>query len=204
MTITEELLDRIEQRVADTEERTSAEIVVVLAERSGSYRDLVVLVGTGVGLVALLLLLYVPLSFPAATIVPLTVLAGLAGAVAAGRSAALMRLLSLEERQRSQVRIAARVSFVDEAVSATRERTGLLIYVSRLEDRLELLTDHGLDSRIARGTWNALLAEVAAQDLPWDQRVDDLLGRATPLLEEHFPPTDDNPDEIPNRPRVLP
>ena len=204
MTITDELLDRIEQRVADTEQRTSAEIVVVVAGRSGSYRDLVVLVGAGVGLVALMLLLYLPLSFPAATVVPLTVLAGLAGALAAGRSAVLMQVLSLEDRQRAQVRAAARVSFVDEAVSATRERTGLLVYISVLEDRIELLSDHGLDARIARGVWNELLADVARQDLPWDQRVDDLLRRAAPLLEEHFPPADDNPDEIPNRPRVLP
>jgi len=202
MTITEELLDRIEQQVADTEERTSAEIVVVLAGRSGAYRDLAVLVGAGVGLVTLLLLLYVPLSFPAATVVPLTVLAGLAGGVLAGRSPSLMRVLSLEERRRAQVRAAARVSFVDEAVSATRERTGLLIYLSFMEDRIELLSDHGLDAKIPQGEWNELVA--TGSDLPWDERIGDLLARATPLLEERFPPTGDNPDEIPNRPRVLP
>jgi putative membrane protein len=199
-------VDRLEARVTEVEASTSAEIVVVLAGQSGGYRDLAVIGGSIAALVALLLLLYLPIRFPAASVVPLTVLAGVAGAALLMSRPALLRPFALEGRKRQQVRDAARVSFVDEAVSATRERTGVMIYVSLLESMVEVLPDHGLDRRLARGSWNALVeaaqAPLAAGN--WEQAVDDLLVGAEPLLAEHFPCSEDNPDEIPNRPRVLP
>lgn len=203
--IPEQWLDRLEQRVAETEHDCEAEVVVVFAARSGSYRDLSLLFGVGIAAVTLLVLLYVPLSFPALTVLPLTLAVGGAGAVLASRSPGLLRRLALPERRQAQVETRAREVFYDEAVSATRERTGLLIFVSMLEHRVEVLTDHGLDSRIPRGTWNTILAD-ATRDRGWPDAgglVEDLLARARPLLAEHFPATDDNPDEIPNRPRVL-
>lgn len=199
-------LDRLEQRVADVEEATTAEIVTVIAGRSGSYRDLAVLAGAGSALVALLLLLYLPLSFPEITVVPLTALAGVVGTLACGRLPALLGWLATEDRRRAQVRDSARIAFVDEAVSATRERTGLLIYVSVLESRIEILPDHGLDARIPVGTWNEIVARAVreARSGQWLEQVEKILEYATPVLAERFPSSEDNPDEIPNRPRVLP
>ncbi len=199
-------LDRLEQRVADVEEATTAEIVTVIAGRSGSYRDLAVLIGAGAALVVLLLLLYIPLSFPEITVVPLTALAGVLGTFACGRLPGLLRWLATEDRRRAQVRDAARIAFVDEAVSATRERTGLLIYVSLLEGRVEILPDHGLDARIAVGTWNEIVDRAVRESSAgqWLEQLEKILEHATPVLAERFPPHEDNPDEIPNRPRVLP
>ncbi len=204
--IDSDALDRLEARVAEVERDTSVEVVVVLAARSGSYRDLAVAGGAVIALVGLLLLLYVPVDFPAASVVPLTVLAGVAGAAILLSRPALLRPLALEGRRRRHVRDAARVSFVDEAVSATRERTGLLVYASLLEGMFEILPDHGLDSRLERGAWNGIVASatpaLAAGD--WERALTEVLDAARPLLAEHFPASDDNPDEIPNRPRVLP
>lgn len=199
-------LDRLEQRVAEVEEATTAEIVTVIARSSGSYRDLAILAGAGTALVALLMLLYLPLDFPAPTVVPLTALAGVAGAVAFGRASRVLAWLAMEDRRRSQVRDAARVAFVDEAVSATRERTGLLLYASLAEDRIEVLADHGLDARISAGTWNGIVARARQETGAgrWADQLDKILEHATPVLAEEFPPHEDNPDEIPNRPRVLP
>ncbi len=199
-------LDRLEHRVAEVEETTTAEIVTVIARTSGSYRDLAILGGAAAALVALLLLLYLPLDFPAPTVVPLTALAGVAGALIFGRASGLLSRLAMEDRRRAQVRDAARVAFVDEAVSATRERTGLLIYASLAEDRIEVLADHGLDARISAGTWNGIVARAREEAGAghWVEQLDKVLELAAPVLAEQFPPHEDNPDEIPNRPRVLP
>lgn len=202
----EKILDRLEQRVADVEEGTTAEVVVVIAHRSGSYRDVAALWGVGVGLVTLLLLMVVPMGFWEGTVLVLTLLAGLTGSAVAARQPALLRLVASRGRQRHNVRQRARAAFFDEAVSATRERTGLLVFYSLLENSVEVLTDHGLDAKIAKGTWHTIVAEsVAAADTGgWVQAIDELLTRCAPVLAERFPCTEDNPNEISNRPRVLP
>jgi len=203
--VAEEILDRLEQRVVEVEEGTTAEVVVVLAHRSGSYRDAAALWGVGVGLSALLLLMVVPVGFWEGTVMALTLVAGLAGSAIAARQPFLLRLLSSRARQRGNVRRRARAAFFDEAVSATRERTGLLVFYSLLEDTVEVLTDHGLDARIAKGTWNTIVAEATEVAGPgrWEHNIDELLARCTPILAERFPCTEDNPNEISNRPRVL-
>ncbi len=71
---------------------------------------------------------------------------------------------------------------------------------------MEVLTDHGVDARIPRGEWNALVHDAVAAAGPrqWQRCVEEILDRATPLLAEHLPAGDEDTDEIPNRPRVLP
>jgi putative membrane protein len=203
--ISDEILDRIEERVAEVENQTTVEVVVAIAQRSDSYRDIAILVGAAVASLALIALLYLPVDFPAPAILPLTLLGGFVGTWVASRTPILLAALALGDRRVDAARSRAREAFVEEAVSATRDRTGLLLFVSLLEHRVELIPDFGLDARIARGEWNRIAseAEQARGWESWDTLVDELLTRVAPLLAREFPATDDNPDEISNRPRVL-
>ncbi len=203
--VTEEMLDRIERRVEEVEAATAAEVVVVVARQSGSYRDLAILGGCAVAVAALLGLLYLPVDFPAPTVVPLTLVAGLAGTVVCGRWPRLVSWLAFEDRRLEQVRRGAAVAFVEEAVSATRERTGLLVYHSLLEGRTELMMDHGLQASIPGGSFNEIVAAVRRETAgrPWAEAVEELLVKLAPLLADHAPAEGDNPNQIPNRPRVL-
>ncbi len=203
--ISDESLDRIEATVARVEDDTAVEVVVAIARRSENYRDIAILVGAGVASLTLLALLYLPIDFPAPAIVPLTLIGGAVGAWLASRWPGLLAALALGDRRIDAARSRAREAFVDENVSATRERTGLFLFVSLVERHLEIIPDFGLDSRIARGEWNRISDEaVRARGWgDWEALVDDLLTRVSPLLAREFPATDDNPDEIPNRPRVI-
>ncbi len=203
--ITEGLLDRLESRVAELERDTSAEVVVVIARRADTYHDLTLLVGAGVGSLVLLALLYLPVEFPLPVVLPTTLFAAFVGTLAARRWPGFPGRLVPADRRRARAQDLAKVAFVDEAVSATRDRTGLLVFLSLMEGHVEVLPDHGLDGRIPRGHWNSLVAEALAAHGPsrWDARLEQILDRAAPLLAREFPATDDNPDEIPNRPRVL-
>lgn len=204
--IPDEVLDDLEARVARAEETTSAEIVVVLAGHSGHYRDAAMAVGGALAVLCLILMIYLPVDIPASLVAPISALTGFLGLLLGHRFPALQRWFTMAERRAAQVAEGAKLAFVDEAVSATRERTGVLIYHSRFEDLVEVLTDHGVDARIPRGEWNALVHDAVAAAGPrqWQRCVEEILDRATPLLAENLPAGDDNPDEIPNRPRVLP
>lgn len=188
---------RVEALVGEIERDTDAEIVVVAARRSGDYRDVPWLAGAVGALCALAVLLYSPLSFSDAT-TPAYVLAfGALFAWVAHRSDALLRLMTRPRRRLRQVEEVARATFVEEAVHGTRARTGVLIYVSESERRAALVRDLGLDGRVPGAAWNAL--DLAVTDL--DGLVA-LMRAVGAVLAEHVPATADNPNEIPDAPRV--
>lgn len=187
----------IEAVVAEIEARTDAELVVVAAPRSGSYRDLAWLGGGLASIAALAYLCWSPLVFDAMWF-PVDVLAVLlAVGWALDRWPAPVVAAAGKARRRRQVREAALAAFAEENVHATADRTGLLVYVSAAEAEVVLLPDAGLEGRVPGAAWNALRLEA--------QTVGGLcegLRRVGALLAEHVPATGENPDEVPNAPRV--
>src|SRR5690349_12527033 len=125
-----------EQKVGEVESRTDAEIIVVAASRSGSYRDVAILAGAAAAWVALGVLLFSPFSF-APTFIPfdLLIVGGLTTWIV-NRTPALLRPLVSATRRSQQVARAAAAAFHEEAVHGTRGRTGVLVYVSAFEDEV--------------------------------------------------------------------
>ncbi len=192
-----DFVSRIEALVGELEESTDAEIVVVAAKRSGSYRDVSVASAAGFALVTLLFLLYSPLSFHLFTIPLYLLLLGVGAWWITDRSHAALRLLTRPGRRESQVLEAARAAFVEEAVHGTRSRTGVLVYASELERLVVTVRDLGLDGLVPKSAWHGVAMKAA--------RLEDLeatLRGIGAVLAEHVPASDENPNEIPNAPRV--
>jgi len=197
-------MDSVTAAVARIEETTDAEIVVVAASRSDDYRVVSLLAGGLAAWVGLVFVLFSPLHF-SGTWMPLE-LPLLAALVAwlVDRSPALHRRLVPAARLETAVAQAAAAAFHDEAVHGTRHRTGVLVYVSALEDRVVVLPDGGIEARVPGGAWNALRWGAgpdprAPGDLPHFIAGLEAAGR---ILAEHVPATGDNPNEIPDAPRV--
>jgi len=190
--------EAVEGTVAEIETLTDAEVVVVAAERSGSYRDLAAAAAAAISLGSLITMMAVPFHIgPVAVVIELIVIWPLAAWLANGRWA--IRRLSSASRRDAQVRDAAAAEFHQEAVHATPDRTGLLIYVSALEGRVEILPDLGLEARIPRGRWAQAAADFSHDDL------DHFLAglrRVGAVLAECCPPTEGEKRDLPNAPRV--
>jgi putative membrane protein len=94
-------------------------------------------------------------------------------------------------------RQAAEAAFCQEAVHATTARTGLLVYVSILEERVELLPDQGLLGKIPGAVWNDLAVQA--------DTLEHLLAgleRVGTVLAQHVPSTGDSVNELSNAPRM--
>ncbi len=180
--------------VGEVEAGTDAELVVVAAPQSGSYADLAALGGGLAGLGTLAFLCWSPIAFDA---MMFPVECGLVGAfVGAVLRRPAVRFAG-EARRRRQVREAAFAAFAEENVHATANRTGVLVYVSAAEGRVELVPDQGLLGRIPGAEWNALQLRAGSVD-----ELVEGLRRLGALLHTKIPSTGDNPDEIPDAPRV--
>ncbi len=135
----------VSDAVREAEARTSAELVVVISGRSGSYRDLVLSAAMGGGFFALCFLAWSPVVFWGSLFPLWTAVATALSALVASSSPPLLRALAGRTRRERQVREAAAAAFSAEAVYATRGRTGVLVYVSVLECRVELVADQGVN-----------------------------------------------------------
>ncbi len=196
---------RVKQAVARVEESSDAEVVVVVARASGSYADVDLAFGILLGLIALAVVLYSPVVFrPEPLLLEFVVLLFL-GRWFCHRTPALRRLLTSRARRRKQVERAAKLAFMDFAVHATRERTGVLLYLSQLERTGCVLTDSGIDGRVPRAAWSELRLglEGAVSLAGLEKALHDGLALLAERLPQHLPATGDNPDEIPNEPRML-
>jgi putative membrane protein len=200
----ESFLKKAEESVAAIETASRAEVVVVVAGRSGSYADVDLLWGILAGLTTLGVVLHSPWNFRPDLVLPEVVLFGILAWMASRRLDPLRRALTSRRRRCAQVEAAARQAFMEEGVSATRERTGVLVYVSLLEREVLLQPDLGLDGLVPRAVWNRF--RHALRGCRGLRGLEELFFRGMADLAEHLPhhaPAGaQNPDEIPNTPRL--
>jgi putative membrane protein len=196
----------IERAVVEAERGTAAELIVVVAARSGSYLDVAGALGAGFAMLVLFVALFAPTFFPPVAVAIDVPLVFALATWLAHRTPALLRAVVPTSRTRRQVDRAAAAHFLAEAVHGTRGRTGLLVYVSLLEQRVALVPDLGLEGRVPGATW----AEVR-----WSETGDPSRPRTRADLERGIEQigailklrvpgdaTDDN--ESPNAPRIVP
>lgn len=90
-------------------------------------------------------------------------------------------------------------------VGHTRGNSGVLIYLLLAEHRLEIVADSGISHKVEQGEWDAIAGEMQAAFRQGEFRAGALAGieAVTRLLVRHFPPGDNNPDELPNRPVII-
>ncbi len=110
---------------------------------------------------------------------------------------ALLRGVSPRER--------AEEVFARMRVWDTEENSGVLIYVQLIDRRIEIVADRGISAQVNQSAWDAICAAMQSAFYAGEFEAGalDAIKAMTVLLERHFPPRGDNPDELPNRPARL-
>jgi len=197
--------EAIERAVGEAERGTAAELIVVAAARSGSYWDVALALGAAFALLVLLIALFAPTTFrPIAVAVEIPLAFALASWLA-HRTPGLMRALVPAARRRKHVERAAAEHFLAEAVHGTRGRTGLLVYLSLLEEQVALVPDLGLEGRIPSAVW-ADLRWSTTGDPSRPRTLEDLLRgieQIGAILRLRIPADATDANESPDAPRIV-
>ena len=197
--------EAVRRAVQEAERGTSAELIVVVAARSGSYLDVAGASGGVAALLALLVALFAPIAFhPVAIAIEIPLVFAVATWLA-NRSPGLLRAVVPAARARRHVDRAAASHFLDEAVHGTRGRTGLLIYLSLLEQRVALVPDLGLAARVPPTPWTGI--RFGATGDPSRARTQEDLVRGIAeigsILRARVPADDPDVNESPDAPRIV-
>ena len=147
MKLTEEEYSGFKKCIQEIEARTSAEVVLVVREASGSYRDIGLMSGAVVSWLFLLGAISVPAEISEFWL-PLPMAFLFFGTSALVVRSRLKAWLARPKRKRAQVLRSARACFYEKKIHQTDSRTGILIYCSRLERQVCLLVDTGAEKKL--------------------------------------------------------
>jgi len=194
--------DVLLQCVKEIESGTDAEIVIVVRARSGSYRHADYLFGALIAFLGLLLLLFLPVNFHTYWVpVDIAILFAL-GVYLSAHSSSLRRCLTSNKFRKEAVRTGAAAMFYEAGIANTNAEMGVLVYLSLLERRLELIADRGVLKAVLSLLWNQRLSELREVGRqPEPDSFLDALRKLGALLAEHVPATGENPNELPDMPR---
>jgi putative membrane protein len=195
--------EALAEAVRDIEKTTNAEIVVVVRGRSGTYRHADYLFGAIVALLGLVFVLFSPWEFHP-LFIPFEVVAlFVAGSFISSRGDFIRRAMTSQKFREQAARTGAAAMFYEAGIANTSAENGVLVYLSLLERRLEVISDRGILKCVPPLKWNKAvfdLKESANQPQP-SKLIKELrdLGK---LLAEHLPATGENPNELADGPRI--
>ena len=164
-------LDRVRVAVGEAEKRTAGEIVPFVVRQSGDYDvatwraasvGALLAAAAALGVSSLydgwgLTWLYASWAVEAATIA-----GGVVGALVGEYVPAVRRLLAGPGLLAETVHRRAAEAFLDEEVFGTRDRTGILLFVSLFEHRIEVVGDSGINAKVEAAEWVEVVDRVRA------------------------------------------
>ena len=217
---------RVAAAVAAAEARTTGEIVCILAREVSNYREAPLALAAAVALLGppLALLLGAPpqaltpwaSDWSAAGGPGLSLVRALEAygvlqvalfAIVAGLASipAVRRVLTPAPLKRHRVHRVALQQFLATGLHASPDRTGVVIFASQLDRRVELLADDAIHDAVGETAWNAAVA--AVQDGMKRGRPADGFVRAVELCGEalatHFPSAGPHANHLSDRLREI-
>lgn len=189
--------ESIRAAIAAIEARTAAEIVVSVTRRSQLHALPPALLGVTAALALHAYLLFAEPEFPLDWLLALPPAAGALAALA-GCLAPLQRRLTPASLRRRGVLLAGQATFYRREVGRTRDRVGVLVFLSLVEGQAEVVADAGVLRARPVDAWDEAVAAIdralAAGGRP-DAVVAALHGLGD-VLARCLPRRDDDTDEL--------
>jgi putative membrane protein len=205
----EQDLLRIKAAVKEAEDKISGEVVPVIVERSGFYTIAnykASVIAASIAFVCMIILdRYIitdathTLFYDPVFIFVVVVFAGIVGALLPNFMDSLKRMLISQEQLDQSTRLRAENAFLEEEVFNTRQRTGIMIFISFFEHEVIVMADKGISKVVEQQEWDNIVAGLIAQIR--DGKIVEGLEAAIKrcggiLLEKGFAKTHDDTNEL--------
>jgi putative membrane protein len=209
----------IRDAVAAAEEGTAGEIATAIIAESDDYafRELLFSMGAGILTYIILALFAAGLNglldrwfwYESAVLLPLAM--GTASMAAGLLFYALFQIPALDRLivgRKVMTEAARRRSlryFVECGIYDTVDRTGVLLFISVLERRVELIADKGINTRVAPDTWDRIVSSLVRgiREKRTAQSIVRALEEIGVVLAEHVPRRPDDANELSDGPVEL-
>ncbi|HEX7700566.1 MAG TPA: hypothetical protein VF403_07595 [Kofleriaceae bacterium] len=184
--------------VTSIENNSAVEVVVAVRRASGTYRQGNVIVGAALAFAGLAAMLFADHTFGLVSILVDPFVVGLLGGAIVELLPQVKRWLTSTAQLRASVRQAACATFVERGVHATTGRSGVLVYISWLEQELALIPDLILASSLPEGAIETAEAALRAKMSSGGAAVAAELERLADQMGVAMPHQADDVNELPD------
>jgi putative membrane protein len=200
---------RIEAAIQAAEANTRAELVAVVTERSDDYRYVVIAWAAVIGLALpfpwSLGLLSGPWSIPPGMWVHGVGLVAFLAVLALGQLDPVKRLMTPKSLRHRRASRFARAQFYVQRMRMTRERAGVLLFVSAFEHHVEIIADDNAAKAVSDDQWRYAVdafIETLRSDGP-AEALNVTVAILDKTLSEALPGGSGDANELPNRLIIL-
>jgi putative membrane protein len=198
--ITQADRDKVSQAVLEAEKHTTGEIVPMIVAQSDDYSGARWRLAVAGALFAGFLAYFFLGDYDSVWILYAQI-PGLYLGYALGNVGAILRPFMLSDKIDEEVNQRALQAFYEHRLHHTQDRTAILIMVSLLEHRVEILADAGINAKVPKDTWqtivNDMIASIKTNDL--SEGICIAVRECGDILAKDFPGQHDNPDELSNK-----
>ena len=179
---------------------SSAEVVITVRPSSGFYLHADLLVGVVVGVATLTFLLFSHVEFAIPWFIVDVLVVGLAAGWLSSRSPRMRRLLTPTRLRARWVEESAHAAFFERGVHLTAARTGILVYVSLLEETAAVVGDRGVVTVVPHDRWHRAIAQVADKVTVGADAaaIAAEISALADILEPYLPVAEDDINELPD------
>jgi putative membrane protein len=199
-------IQQVESAVAEAEKKTSGEIVCMVVPKSYHYPMSNVIGATSIALPLALIL--TPLTGAWMWIDPhnmwlflgIFTLLFIVSFLAVRNIAPLKRLFISRREMDEEVEEATLTSFFLRGLYQTRERNGILLFISAFEHKVWILADKGINDKVPQGHWDDIVAELI-NGIRRKQAASAICNAVEAIgedLKHHFPIQADDTNELSN------
>ncbi len=165
--ITDDFKNRIKKAVQAAEKKSGGEIVVFLSPESGGYRGVYWQAGFLTVYLAAFVLIFLFKFFPfvGAHVFFFSGIVFLLPLIVTGLLFLIgpLRLLLINKNIIDyHVHLRAKEAFLNQEVFNTRDRTGVLIYISLFERKVVVLGDSGINKKVSADAWDSVIQAIIA------------------------------------------
>jgi len=165
--LSDEERNRLDQLITETEKRTGTQIVLAVVKRSDSYAEIpwkafaltASVAGMAVFVISLLLNYWISQTDVLIAITA-TIFTGALFALITVFVPAVARIFLSGHRAEEEVQQYARSLFLEKELFATRERMGILLFVSLFERKVVLIPDKGINKRLTQEDMQRIIVPV--------------------------------------------
>ena len=204
--------EAVAEAVGEAESKTSGEITTALIPESSDYAFYELRAAAGFGILLYMILLFfydqtasfVSGFFWNSSAWQVSLFMGIISLLGGGifyffsNIPAIDRIIVPGKVMQKRVRARALRHFSESGVYSTADGTGILIFISLLERRVELIADRGINEKISAEQWNGIVSELTVM-ISKGEAASGLvraITRCGDLLKEHFPIAEDDVNEL--------
>lgn len=217
--LTKKEKDLIAEAVAQAEKNTSGEIAVVVAKQSCDYAIYELTFAVIMGLIFMVLSLiyfskidnYLMNMFWSESKIITTSVIGLSTFVVItifyflANIPLIDRLVIPKSAKIEKVKDKAQLSFIEYGVSNTRDRTGVLIFISNLEKRVIILADTGIAAKYPNESWQLQVDRIidGIRTNNFSTELTKVISEIGKVLAKNFPIKEDDANELSDKVREI-